>query len=87
MELARELKGQEIIVALEQGLIMYRHPPGESALAQLDEPLVPRQQQGQQQNSRKRPRSDNVSFSVKRFKGPVMSQIFGAGASLGSRQL
>lgn len=64
----------------EQDFIIRRDPPGSEALTELDH-LLPTQ-------NKKRPRSGNETFKVKRFKGPIVSQIFGSGApSAFSRRL
>lgn len=59
---------------IEKGFILYRDPPDLSALSQLDELKST-------QVSKKRPRSNNETFTVKRRKGTTMSQIFGSNAS------
>jgi hypothetical protein len=75
-EMAEDKRREEI----QLGLMMYRDPPDPGVLSQVAAPLPT---QGV-----KRPRTNNETFSVKRFKGPVMSQIFGTKASsISSRHL
>jgi len=76
-----EVINDQLMEDIELGFIMYRDPPDPSVLSQLG---VPPPAQG----AKKRPRTNNETFSAKRFKGPVMSQIFGANAkSMSSRRL
>jgi hypothetical protein len=76
-----ELVNDQLMEDIELGFIIYRDPPDPSVLSQLD---VPPPTQG----AKKRPRTNTETFSAKRFKGPVMSQIFGANAkSMSSRRL
>jgi hypothetical protein len=76
-----ELVNDQLMEDIELGFMMYRDPPDPSVLSRLD---VPAPTPG----VKKRPRTNTETFSAKRFKGPVMSQIFGANAkSMSSRRL
>jgi len=77
-----ELVMEQLKDDIKQGFVMYRDPPDLSLLSQLDTTS------SSANGVKKRPRSDNETLSVKRFKGPILSQIFGASASsISSRRL